>query len=95
MTTATSWVDRNMSRLMALAIGGTMLCFAGYGYLQVQVRGQASQGAQARTVQCKVRPIQIQQERWFHASGVISYEELQQFIAALPSPKQCAELQKP
>jgi hypothetical protein len=76
---------------MALALG-TILCLVGLGYLNTRVSDQARSGQDARTTQCKVRPVTIRKENWFHASGVTSEAERQLVLRSLPSKAECAEL---
>jgi hypothetical protein len=59
----------------------------------VQRQSELSQaGADARQRQCELAPISEKTYRWFHASGVITWEELQKFRAGAPSKAECAEL---
>jgi hypothetical protein len=59
----------------------------------IQKQAEASRaGADARVRQCELAPISDKQEQWFHASGVISYEELQKYREGAPSAEECAAL---
>jgi hypothetical protein len=61
---AERWIDRNMARLTMLCVGGTCLCFVGFGYLLVQNRANASQGAKARVTQMQRQPTFEKLLRW-------------------------------
>jgi hypothetical protein len=88
------WIDRNLGRITLVCVVGTCLCFIGLGYLQSQVRSQASDGQKARIRQCELAPISEKTYRWFKASGVITHEELQKFRAGAPSREECAALRR-
>jgi hypothetical protein len=92
MTRANRWIDRNLSRITLICVLGTCVCFVGLGYLNTRVSKSAADGAAARVTQCKVRPVTIRKENWFHASGVTSEAERQLVLRSLPSKAECAEL---
>jgi hypothetical protein len=89
---ANKWIDRNLSRITLVCVVGTCLCFVFLGILQGQVRSQASSGESARARQCELAPISEKEQRWFHASGVITFEELKKYRKGIPSKAECAEL---
>jgi hypothetical protein len=73
---ATSWVDRNMGLIALVCVVGTCVCFAGIGYLQLQVRGQASEGQTARSRQERTFPTSLKVYEDAYRRGVITAREL-------------------
>jgi hypothetical protein len=86
------WIDRNVARITVTLAVGTILCLVGLGYLNTRVSGQAADGRDARVQQCRLRPITVDEQRWFAASGVISGKQLGLVLGALPSREECAAL---
>lgn len=82
---ADRWLDRNVSRITAICVVGTCLCFIGLGYVQTQVRSQASEGQKARDRQEQVFPVSCKIYVDAFKRGVITEGEL----GVYETPKRC------
>jgi hypothetical protein len=86
------WIDRNVGRIVMVLATGTILCLVGLGYLNTRVTDAASDGRDARVTQCKVRPATLKKEQHFYEIGVLTRQERDTDLKALPSRAECKAL---
>lgn len=75
-TEAPGFIDRHMGRIVIGLVLATCVCLAGLGYLQVQYRSQAAEGAAARERQIRVLPVSCKEHTDAWRRSVITYREL-------------------
>jgi hypothetical protein len=80
-------LERWMTPIIVFCALGTCVCFAGLGYLQLQVKGQASKGEDARTRQQAVFPVSLKLYEAAYADGKISRADLECFKTGRRCPR--------